>query len=225
MVSHSLESRVRSLLLTLIVATAFAGGCAGTTQSAGVPDLALEGNVRAPVLPGDRVALRIWTEPEMSDTFDVDESGNLALPTLGVVPAAGRPAGALQDSLRTAYIGYVRDPSVRVSVLRRVSVLGEVVRPGVYLADLTMVMSDVVAMAGGLTEGADPGKIMLYREGQETRMSQRSGSEYSLAGLRSGDQIVVRPRSFWARNPAVVISTIGSGVSLVALLVSYLARL
>jgi polysaccharide biosynthesis/export protein len=216
---------LRSLLLTLIAATAFAGGCARTTQLSGAADLGLQGNARAPVLPGDRVALRIWTEPEMSDTFAVDESGRLALPTLGIVPAAGRPAGALQDSLRTAYVGYVRDPSVRVSVLRRVSVLGEVVRPGVYLADLTMVMSDAIAMAGGLTEGADPGKIILQREGTQIRVSQRDGSEYNLAGLRSGDQIVVRPKSFWARNPAVVVSTIGSAVSLLTLLVSYVAKL
>ena len=216
---------MRSLLLTLIAATAFAGGCARTTQLSGPADLGLQGNASAPVLPGDRVALRIWTEPEMSDTFAVDESGRLALPTLGIVPAAGRPAGALQDSLRTAYVGYVRDPSVRVSVLRRVSVLGEVVRPGVYLADLTMVMSDAIAMAGGLTEGADPGKIILQREGTQIRVSQRDGSEYNLAGLRSGDQIVVRPKSFWARNPAVVVSTIGSAVSLLTLLVSYVAKL
>ena len=220
-----LESSVRSLLLSLIAATAFAAGCAGTTQSVGVADLGLQGNAQAPVLPGDRVALRIWTQPEMSDTFAVDEAGRLALPTLGIVTAAGRPAGALQDSLRTAYIGFVRDPSVRVSVLRRVSVLGEVMRPGVYLADLTMVMSDVVAMAGGLTEEADPAKIVLYRDGVQTQVSQRDGSQYSLAGLRSGDQIVVRPKSFWARNPAVVVSTIGSAVSLVTLLVSYVARL
>ena len=221
----SMESSVRSLLLSLMAATAFLGGCARTTQGVGAADFGLQGNADAPVLPGDRVALRIWTAPEMSDTFPVDESGELALPTLGRVPAAGRPAGALQDSLRTAYVGYVRDPSVRVSVLRRVSVLGEVVRPGVYLADLTMVMSDVIAMAGGLTEGADPGKVILHREGAQIRISQRDGSQYSLAGLRSGDQIVVRPKSFWARNPAVVVSTIGSAVSLVTLLVSYVVRL
>jgi polysaccharide biosynthesis/export protein len=216
---------LRSLLLSLIAATAFAGGCATTTGTTGAADVGLQGNARAPVLPGDRVALRIWTEPEMSDTFAVDESGKLALPTLGIVPAAGIPAGALQDSLRAAYVGFVRDPSVRVSVLRRISVLGEVQRPGVYLADLTMVMSDVIALAGGLTEGADPRKIIVRREGGEIQVSQRDGSEYGLAGLRSGDQIVVRPRSFWARNPAVVVSTIGSAVSLVTLLVSYIARL
>jgi hypothetical protein len=56
-------------------------------------------------------------------------------------------------------------------------------------------------------------------------VSQRDRSEFNLAGLRSGDQIVVRPRSFWARNPTVVVSTIGSAVSLVTLLVSYITRL
>jgi hypothetical protein len=59
----------------------------------------------------------------------------------------------------------------------------------------------------------------------EYQISQRDRSEYTLAGLRSGDQILVRPRSFWARNPAVVVSTIGSTVSLLAILAGYLSRL
>ena len=216
---------MRSLLLSLLAAALLTGGCATSIQVLVAQDQGLEGNARAPVIPGDRVALRIWNQPEMSDTFPVDETGRLALPTLGLVSAAGMPAGVLQDSLRAMYVGYVRDPSVRVAVQRRISVMGEVPRPGVYYADLTMVMSDVIAMAGGLTEGADPGKIIVHRGGEVIRISQRDRSEYNLAGLRSGDQIVVRARSFWARNPAVVVSTIGSAVSLVTLLVSYVMRL
>ena len=215
---------MKSLLVVLIAVPALLSGCATAGQLTG-EDPGLQGNSNAPAIPGDRVAVRIFTDPVLNDTFAIDELGRLALPTLGLVPATGIPAGRLQDSLRTAYVGFVRDPAVRVAVLRRISVMGEVERPGVYLADLTMVMSDAIAMAGGLTEGADPGKILVYRDGKEFRISQRDRSEFNLAGLRSGDQILVRPRSFWARNPTVVVSTIGSAVSLVTLLVSYITRL
>jgi protein involved in polysaccharide export with SLBB domain len=215
---------VRSLLLSLIAVVVATTGCASSRELA-VADLGLQGNADAPVIPGDRVEVRIWTAPDMSNTFVIDENGKVVLPTLGPVQAAGIPAGRLQDSIRTAYAEVVRDPAVRVSVQRRISVMGEVARPGVYMADLTMVVSDVIAQAGGLTGGADPGKIMVYRDGVEYQISQRDRSEYTLAGLRSGDQILVRPRSFWARNPAVVVSTIGSTVSLLAILAGYLSRL
>jgi protein involved in polysaccharide export with SLBB domain len=35
---------------------------------------------------------------------------------------------------------------------RRVSVVGEVREPGIYLADLTMTLPDIIARAGGVTE-------------------------------------------------------------------------
>jgi polysaccharide biosynthesis/export protein len=215
---------VRSLLFSLVAAGMVMSGCA-SARSLAITDLGLQGNADAPVVPGDRVEVRIWNEPAMSNTFVIDQNGTVVLPTLGPFRAAGMPAGRLQDSIRAAYSEVVRDPAVRVAVQRRISVMGEVARPGVYMADLTMVVSDVIAQAGGLSGGADPGKILVYRDGLEYRISQRDRSEYSLAGLRSGDQILVRPRSFWARNPAVVVSTIGSTVSLLAILAGYLSRL
>ena len=215
---------MRSLLLPLAALALFASACA-PTRPLTTTDLGLQQNASAPVQPGDRVALRSWTEPEISDTFAIDENGRIAFPTLGFLPAAGMAAGRLQDSVRVAYAGVLRDPALRVSVLRRISVMGEVEEPGVYFADLTMGVSDVIAMAGGLREAGDPGKILVYRGDDQIRISQRNRSEYALAGLRSGDQILVRPRSFWARNPAVVVSTIGSAVSLVTLLVGYVSRL
>ena len=215
---------MRSLFLSLVALALVATGCA-PTRTLATTDLGLEANAAAPVRVGDKLAVHSWTQEELSDTFAVDENGRVALPTLGFLPAAGIAAGRLQDSIRTAYAGVLRDPALRVIVLRRIFVTGEVETPGIYLADLTMGVSDAIAMAGGLTEAGDPGKILVNRGAEQIRMSQRDRSSYSLAGLRSGDEIVVRPRSFWARNPAVVVSTIGSAVSLVTLLVGYVSRL
>jgi polysaccharide export outer membrane protein len=170
-------------------------------------------NPVGPIEPGDQVALKVWSEPELSGTFSVSDDGEVAMPKVGRVAVAGRPAGAVQDSLRRALSAYIRDPALDVSVLRRVSVMGEVRVPGVYFVDLTNFASDVIAKAGGLTEAANARAIQI-RRGDSTLVVSQFDPSIQHAGLRSGDEIVVRPRGYWARNPAVLVSTITSTLSL-----------
>src|SRR5690606_6598178 len=120
----------------------------------------------ARVHPGDRIALKIFEEEEMSDTFNVAGNGEAILPKLGAVPVAGADVAQLQDSLRTAYARYLRSPAVEVTVLRRVGIHGEVNEPGLYLVDLTMTLRDLVAEAGGITETGDAKKISIDRGDQ-----------------------------------------------------------
>jgi protein involved in polysaccharide export with SLBB domain len=160
--------------------------------------------------PGDRIALRIWNEPEMSGDFTISDRGEVVLPRLGSVPVTGRPIGALQDSLRQAYAVFLRNPSVEVIVLRRVGVQGEVRTPGNYMVDLTLTLPEILTMAGGLTEAANPNHVVLLRGGERIRYGRKNQSEFLAAELRSGDQVIVRPRSVWARNPLAMIGGIVS---------------
>lgn len=164
--------------------------------------------------PGDRIALKIWNEAEMSDTFNISERGEVILPKLGSVYVADMPIGVLQDSLRRAYAVYLRNPSIDISVLRRVSVLGEVRQPGVYLADLTMGLPEVIARAGGYTDAGNPRNILIVRDGRRIRYGRNGDAELSVAALQSGDQIVVRRKSALTRDPTsallAAISVVGA---------------
>ncbi len=161
----------------------------------------------AMVKPGDRIALKIWMEPEMSDTFVVALSGDVILPKLGAVRASNHTVVALQDSLRRAYSAFLRNPSLEVTVLRRIGVHGEVHRPGLYLVDLTMTLRDIIAQAGGITPGGDANKISVIRDGERIQFSRGRGSEFVAAELVSGDQVAVGPRSWFERNSLAVVST------------------
>jgi polysaccharide export outer membrane protein len=163
--------------------------------------------------PGDRIALKIWNEPEMSDTFNISERGEAILPKLGAMQVTALPLAALQDSLRRAYAVYLRNPSVEIAVLRRVSVQGEVRQPGIYLADLTMGLPEIIARAGGYTEAGNPRNVVILREGRRIRYGREGGDGLIASELQSGDQIFVRPRSALARNPMVWI---GGAMGLVA---------
>ena len=159
------------------------------------------------VRPGDRVALRIWNEPEMSDTFWVSESGIVTLPRLGAVEVTNKTVAELQDSLRVAYQKYLHNPSVDVVVLRRIGVTGGVRSPGLYMADLTMTIPDLIALAGGITEAGNPNDITLYRGAAQYDLGSDDRERLAMTDLQSGDQIIIGERGFIARNPLVAVST------------------
>lgn len=193
------------LLGTSLLAVGLAG-CAsirGGTAGVFLPTDAAQADVR----PGDRVALKIWNEPAMSDTFTVAENGEVILPKLGAMRVASHSVGSLQDSVRTAYTAYLRNPSVEISVLRRVGVSGAVRQPGIFLVDLTMTLPDVIAQAGGLVEAGDPNDVIVIRDGEQLRFRAADQERFVAAELHSGDQVVIGYKSFIARNPLAVITT------------------
>src|SRR5204862_36777 len=72
----------------------------------------------------------------------------------------------LQDTLRTRYSEFLRDPELEVAVLRRVVVNGEVKVPNVYLVDVSSTVRDVIAKAGGLTESGSASRVSIVRDGK-----------------------------------------------------------
>lgn len=176
-------------------------------SSAASADSAMVGGA-ARVLPGDQIALRILREPEMSGVFNVAENGEVVFPRLGTVVVSGRSAGSLQEYLHTAYAEYLRNPTIEVTVLRRVGVQGEVRKPDVYMLDPTMTLRDVIAKAGGVTDIGNPRRIFVVRDGDRVRVGQGEMARLSAIELRSGDQIFVGQKSWLERNSLAVIGTV-----------------
>lgn len=166
---------------------------------------------RTPLRAGDRVAVKIWSDPTMTDTYTVAASGRVALPKIGVLPAERMDATELQDSVIRAYTALVRDPAVEVTVLRRVAVVGEVRRPGIYYSDLSMTVADVIALAGGLTENGSWSRTTVRRGARRVAVDDGRGMDPP-DGIHSGDEIMVGTRNFWARNPGLLVSTVSGMV-------------
>lgn len=182
---------------------------------------------RAPavlVAAGDRVRLKIWREPTLSDEFTVDERGEVAFPRLGVFHVAGMSIAGLHDSLLTRYAEYLRDPSVSVTVLRRVGVQGQVRAPNLYYVDATKTLREVLTEAGGITEAGDARGVAIVRDGRAFRVGRASMGTAMAADLRSGDQVVVPRRSWWSRNAIAALSTAGFAISAALSLINAVRR-
>jgi protein involved in polysaccharide export with SLBB domain len=199
-------------LLILVLALFARAGDLYAQQDA--PDAMPQGSVT--LRPGDVVKLWVWREEEMTGEFPVPETGVIVFPKIGPWRVIGRSTTTLKEELLAEYRKYLRNPSIEVTFLRRVSVLGAVREPGLYPVDETMSVASVLALAGGATENGKPDHVELFRDGTKlvTRISQRT--RISELPLRSGDQLYVPERSWVSRNSALV-STLLSGAISVAI--------
>ena len=168
---------------------------------------------------GDVLRIEIWREKDMSGDFLVDEDGNATLPLLGPRKVVGQPIPTLRTALIDEYRQQLRNPSITITPLRRLNVLGEVYKPGLYVVDPTVSLAEAVAMAGGATPNGSLNRVDIVRGGQTLRSRVGVGASISDADVRSGDQIVVPPRSWFARNSTFVVSTLISVTSIVIALV------
>jgi polysaccharide export outer membrane protein len=121
----------------------------------------------AALRPGDVVRLRIWREPDLSGDFAVNESGVVVLPKVGPLQVTSEDPRSLKTRLVKAYEVYLNQVSIDVVLLRRVQVLGAVRNPGLYQVDPTMVLSDLLALAGGSTSQGNLKGVQLLRNGRK----------------------------------------------------------
>jgi protein involved in polysaccharide export with SLBB domain len=173
------------------------------------------------VQPGDRVAVKVYREPSLSDDVMVNEGGNIVLPKVGTIHAAGVPIRALEDTLKRRFAVYLREPDISITVLRRVVVNGEVRKPDVYFVDPSSTLRDVIARAGGITEIGNPGRVAIIREGVTIPAPHWQDDVTLAADLQSGDQVFVGMRSWFERNAFALAST---GVLVASFIISVAKR-
>jgi len=134
-----------------------------------------------------------------SNGYLVNMSGNVEMPVIGTVKAAGLTQIQLQKSIVEKISPYVKDPSVVIHFLQfKVNVLGEVKSPGTQKFESDRVtIIDAISAAGDLTDNGKREDISVIREDGNTRkiykMDLRSGSIFQSPAylLQSNDIIYV----------------------------------
>lgn len=180
------------------------------TQDAPPPSVGQGGALR----PGDLVRLRIWREEDLSGEFQVNANSVVVFPRLGEYDVRGETAEHLVTRLVDAYRKYLLNPSIEVTVLRRVNILGSVSKPGIYNIDPTITIADALALAGGVTPIGDGDKIRILREGQDIGSLVSQRTRISDSPLQSGDQIFIPERSLFQRNTTLYATIISAVVTI-----------
>jgi polysaccharide export outer membrane protein len=153
--------------------------------------------------PEDMLQVSIWKNEAMSRTLPVRPDGKISLPLLHDITAAGLTPLQLRDKIAAALAEFMPNPEVSVSVMEvksyRVSVLGEVLRPGVLQLKAPTTVLEALALAGGFKDFASPSKILIFRKngsGQTERLRFNYNRAVGSTGeenisLKSGDVVVV----------------------------------
>lgn len=96
----------------------------------------------------------------------VDVNGNVELPLIGTIKVAGLTTQQAREALKTKLEKYLQSPTVRLYFQNyRVTVLGEVNKPGVYnVPNEKMTLVELIGLAGDLTVYANREKILIIRE-------------------------------------------------------------
>jgi polysaccharide export outer membrane protein len=219
--------------LALLVALWGAGFGAGPLMAQGAQpigrpaDPALGGSdvlIRA----GDLLRITVWPDSSLGGDFTVEETGQVHLPGIGMMQAAGMPLGTLRTQLRNAYARTIREPVVTVTTVFRVAALGEVARPGLYEVTPTNTIYDLIAMAGGFQERANLSRVRLMRDSRVVEVDASRGLDGTVMQtgleLRPGDQVVVPRRSALSGASVRDVLFVLQSVALAAALVDRLAR-
>jgi protein involved in polysaccharide export with SLBB domain len=164
---------------------------------------------------GDLLKIRVYRDSELSGQYLIDAQGNVQIPGLGVVRAAGLDPTQVQARLVEALRdrGF-RSPEIAVQPLIRVSVLGQVRAPGLYPVDPGVSLIQLLTLAGGPSEQANLKHTQVVREGHAFSIDLQSALGGSAAGrvaLYSNDVVYVpQRRSIFSRDNIGLAATLAA---------------
>jgi polysaccharide export outer membrane protein len=182
------------------------------------PGLDVQGIKRYLLGPGDVLDIRVFGQPELSSSVQVDSDGNLSsLPFLEKpITAKCRTDKELQKEIATAYAKFVNNPQVSVRISERNSrqpatVFGAVRQPTRVEMKRKVRLNELMAVSGGFTERASGTIQILHTEplmcpepGEEAEALPIDGTKIPLqivkiSELRSGKlgaNPVIRPGDY-----------------------------
>jgi len=137
---------------------------------------------------GDVVTVNVFQEPDLSqNSIAIDRNGNLYLPLIGQVRAAGHTQTEISHAIEQAYgKEYLKNPRVAVIVnealTSTISVEGEVQQPGVYEIEPGATLLTAMALAHSPKRTAKYDEVLVFR----TINGQRMGARFDITDIRAG---------------------------------------
>lgn len=191
---------MKNWLLCTVAMASLVGGCASSERLVGRPGLQIVSSQTLPpptrqdvilqqrsyvIGPLDRVAINVYGLADLSQTVQVDASGQIALPLIGTVEATGKSTVELAAAIATQLRRYVKDPQVTVNadtVNQMITIDGAVQAPGLYPVTGRMTMIKALASAKGVTQFANTNYVIVYRRVNNQDMA----AVYDVRAIREG---------------------------------------
>jgi polysaccharide export outer membrane protein len=147
------------------------------------------------IASGDVLQITVFQIPDFNRDAQVDAAGNVFLPLIGGVPAAGKTEHEVETEIaRRLQAKYLQNPQVLVTIKDavglRVSVQGAVKSPGVIQIRGDTTLTTVLAQVGGFTDTADKSSVLVVRNNdQGQRVAGKMDAGAILAGTAPDPRI------------------------------------
>ena len=179
-----------TLLLMAVSISAVAQEAAENQASPGEP-------AAYTVNPGDILTISVWKEPDLIRQVIIRPDGAFSFPLVGDIQARGRSIEDIQELLKQRLERYIPDPVVTVTVDQilghSVYVLGQVNRPGQFVAAANIDVMQALALAGGTSVFANLDKIKILRRVNKNLIAIPFDYSDIEKGKRLNQNILLRP--------------------------------
>ncbi len=167
---------LKQVLFFLLISPGVAG-CAGSPEIKAPPvsdsspepfEAVVIASEEYSIHAGDLLEISVFGEPDLSRTVRVGEDGKFSYPLLKKVQAARLHPRELEFKLIEMLKEYLVNPQVTIFIKEygRISILGQVKRPGTYELKGKLTVTQAISLAGGFTK-------LAYRNGTKViRMEQ-----------------------------------------------------
>ena len=182
----------------------------------------------------------VYTAQQLQ-TYLVDKEGKINFPVLGRIQAAGLSKQELSTFMQNAIRKLAQDAMVNIQIVNyKISVLGDVARPGVIsVRNDRITILDAIAQSGDLTINGNRKNILIYRDNNGTPEFGRIDlTDPALFAnpyfyLKQNDVVYVEPNDAKKRNAnyssaqqynVSIVSTIMAGVNILGTLILAITR-
>ena len=122
---------------------------------------------------GDLIEISVWNHPELTKSMKVRPDGWVSFPLAGELLASNVKPAVLADQIRQKLLPYMKNPKVSVIVneykSKKILVLGEVKKPGLYQFEGGMTAFDAIGLAEGYNKHAQLKSIVVVRNAYSKR--------------------------------------------------------
>jgi polysaccharide biosynthesis/export protein len=181
--------------------------------------------------PGDEISIRVKGQPAYSlEKTKVSPTGSIYHELVGEVSVVGLTTTQLTERLANDLSEYLKNPQVSVQLVEaasaKISVFGEVPRPGIVVMSRPMRLLDAISEAGGFSDTGKKSSVDVLRQQPDgTRVPMRvdvkkylegKGNPESNITLQAGDLVVVHGNTRKTLGTIGALAGLGSFVGVIA---------
>ena len=151
---------------------------------------------------GDVVKISVYNNPDLATEAEVSRNGRISFPLIGEITIGGLTRGGAEKAIAASLGkgGFVPNAHVNLLVTqyrsKQITVTGEVNKPGTYPISRATGLTEILAMAGGVTPKGSSTVVVVQRDANGRTVQQELDIKRVIAGadassLRLGSDDVV----------------------------------